>query len=151
MAPGTETPQPLVLLVDAHVQGRTLYRIVLETAGYAVAEVSNGLEAIHLAHLTRPAAVLLELTLPFLDGLETAEQLKRDEATTSIPVILLTTAGVPSARFGALTRWCDGYLRKPCEPARLLETLGQRAAPRPPLPPSLVAERGDTGRSRRLG
>jgi CheY-like chemotaxis protein len=115
-----------IMLVDAHSESRKLYRIILEHAGYGVREVSNGLEAIHLAHTEKPAAILMELSLPFIDGLETADQLKSDPETGTIPIIILTATVDETTRIEADLRGCDGFLYKPCDPVTLLGELSSR-------------------------
>jgi two-component system, cell cycle response regulator DivK len=118
-------PSSPIMLVDAHAESRKLYRIILEHAGYGVREVSNGLEAIHLAHAEVPAAILMELSLPFIDGLATTEQLKSDPETALVPIIILTSVVDPASRVEADIRGCDGFLCKPCDPMALLSELSQ--------------------------
>jgi DNA-binding response OmpR family regulator len=117
-----------ILLVDAHRHSRRLYRIVLEHAGWAVRELSNGLETIDDAHRERPAAIVMELTLPFLDGPRTAEELKKDSTTSEIPILVLTAARGPNAEGGLLRGWWDGFLRKPCDPSLLLREIERLTA-----------------------
>jgi CheY-like chemotaxis protein len=114
-----------IMLVDAHAESRKLYRIILEHAGYGVREVSNGLEAIHLAHTEKPAAILMELSLPFIDGFETADQLKSDPETAAVPIIFLTSSVDAPSRLESHGR-CDGFLIKPCDPVTLLGELSHR-------------------------
>lgn len=128
--------QRRILLVDAHRHSRRLYRIVLEHAGWNVRELSNGLEAIDSVHRERPAVIVMELALPFLDGRRTAEELKKDPSIAGIPVLLLTAERQAGERSGLLHGWWDGFLRKPCDPGALLLEVERLAGSTGAPPPS---------------
>jgi len=86
---------PCVLVVDDHEESRTIARLVLERAGFRVAEASTGSEGLRLAGLLRPAVVLLDLIMPGLDGWELSRQLHKNPATAGAAVIALTAVAIP--------------------------------------------------------
>src|SRR5262249_26713373 len=90
-APGaTKRARPLVLLVEDSEDTRQLYAMILEDEGMDVREAKNGSEALALAAELRPDVILMDLTLPVLDGREATRRLKRDPRTAAIPVVALT-------------------------------------------------------------
>ncbi|HEY4132066.1 MAG TPA: response regulator, partial [Gemmatimonadaceae bacterium] len=87
---GTQDEHPLVLVADDHDDSRVIARLVLESAGFEVVEASTGHEAITLAHAHHPAAILLDMIMPELDGWDTARRLRSDTSMNSIAIIGLT-------------------------------------------------------------
>lgn len=114
---------PLVLVVDDHEDSRTIARLVLESAGFRVAEARTGCEAIRLAFALRPVAVLLDLVLPELDGWEVAKRLRENDATSAAAIIALTAAVLPSDHERARLAGCDMVLTKPVLPSGIVRTL----------------------------
>jgi two-component system cell cycle response regulator DivK len=114
---------PVVLVVDDHEESRTIARLVLERAGFRVAEASTGSEGLRLAIALRPAAVLLDLIMPGLDGWELARQLHKNAATSRAAIIALTALATPEDHERALLAGCDAVLTKPVRPIRIVETV----------------------------
>ena len=114
---------PVVLVVDDHEESRTIARLVLERAGFRVAEASTGSEGLRLAGSLRPAAVLLDLIMPGLDGWELARQLHRNPATSRAAIIALTALASAEDHERALLAGCDAVLTKPVRPIRIVETV----------------------------
>src|ERR1700690_3271207 len=117
--------QATVLIVDDFEDNRAMYTEFLKFMGYAVVEAANGLEAIQKATSLAPDVVVMDLSLPMLDGWEATRRIKSDPRTSHIPVVLLPgpppEAHWQSAREGG----CDGFLAKPCLPEALLEAVRQ--------------------------
>ncbi len=115
-APG----RPLVLVVDDFEDSRVMYTECLGHAGYGVIEAENGLEAVEKARDTRPDLIVMDLSLPVLDGWEATRRLKSDPRTKEIRVIMLTGHGLAEHARGAEQAGCDAFLVKPCLPGDLL-------------------------------
>jgi CheY-like chemotaxis protein len=102
-----------VLLVEDNADNLALVRFLLERSGYTVIEAYNGLQGLELARKERPDLILMDLSLPELDGWAAAERLKQDEQTASIPLLALTAHTLPGDRKRALESGFDGYISKP--------------------------------------
>jgi two-component system cell cycle response regulator DivK len=118
MAPGGST---LVLLVDDYPDNRDIYVQFLTYSGLRVEEAENGHQALEKAFTLRPDVIVMDLSLPGLDGWEATRRLKRDPRTREIPVIALTGHALAGHSKGALDAGCDAFITKPCLPERLLE------------------------------
>jgi CheY-like chemotaxis protein len=120
----------LVLLADAKDECRAVHRLILELAGYTVIEAETGRRAIGIARTRRPDAILLELSLPVVDGLEVTRRLRSRAATAATPIVMLTLSTDPRDAEEARRAGCDGYLVKPCHPQTLLAELLFHMRPR---------------------
>src|SRR5690554_187742 len=87
-----------VLLVDDTEDMRTIHSAFLQRLGYRVLEARDGSEAVRVANDRRPDAILMDLSLPVLDGWGAIEVLRADPKTAGIPVIVLTTDNDPACR-----------------------------------------------------
>ncbi len=95
MAP--ESPQvPLILLVDDYEDARVMYGHFLRMSGYEPLEASTGEEALELALARLPDLILLDMSLPGIDGWEVTTQLKRNPKTKHIPIVALTAHALQS-------------------------------------------------------
>ena len=92
----------------------------LERAGYEVVVASDGERGVAVAHAERPDLILMDLSLPVLDGWEAARRLKNSEETRAIPVIALSAHAMPGDREKALEAGCDDYDPKPISMPSLL-------------------------------
>jgi CheY-like chemotaxis protein len=122
-APSTDDEQRTVLLVEDDEDSRFMYGTILRHVGYAVREAVDGEAALAIARGTRPSLILMDISVPIVDGLEATRRLKRDPATACIPVIALTAHALPSDRERCIEAGCDGYLAKPCEPKMVVDTV----------------------------
>lgn len=104
---------PLVLVVDDYADARAMYAAWLEVSGYRVAEASTATEALALARAEPPAAILMDLSLPGLDGLEATRRLKADPVTASVPVLAITGHVESRVADAALAAGCDAFIVKP--------------------------------------
>jgi two-component system cell cycle response regulator DivK len=114
---------PLVLIVDDFPDNREMYMQFLEFSGLRVAEAQNGLEALERAFALLPDVIVMDLSLPGLDGWEATRRLKADDRTRAIPVIALTGHALAGHSKGAMEAGCDAFITKPCLPERLLEEI----------------------------
>jgi CheY-like chemotaxis protein len=110
-----------------------MYAEFLSYSGFRVLEATNGAEAIALAHEHLPDLVVMDLSLPVLDGWEATRRLKADPRTRHIPVVALTGHALEGHWNDARAAGCDAFLAKPCLPDRLLDTvrsmLGEEPSP----------------------
>ncbi len=124
-------PLPLVLLVDDYADAREMYAELLQASGYDVAECGDGVAALQKAFDLVPDVILMDLSLPRLDGGEVTRRLKNDVRTAHIPVVALSGYSVND--FAPHERPpCDAFLAKPCMPDALLDAV-QRALGPPKL------------------
>ncbi len=114
----SESARPLdVLIIDDEVQIRRLLRLTLESAGYRVREAENGTLGLNEAAVRRPDAVILDLSLPDLGGLEVLRRLRE---WSQIPVLILSVRGAETDKIAALDAGADDYLTKPFGGGELL-------------------------------
>ena len=93
---------------------RELFQVFLEFEGFEVVTASNGKEAVERARQLGPDAIVMDLSMPVMDGFAAAEHLKTDAATRDIPVIALSGHVLPSHTDKARDAGCDTILPKPC-------------------------------------
>jgi CheY-like chemotaxis protein len=105
-----------VLLVEDNEDNRIVYSTILRHFGFSVMEALNGEEGIAKARSERPDLILMDISIPIIDGWEATQVLKHDPLTREIPIIALTAHALASDREKAMEVGCDGYLAKPCEP-----------------------------------
>jgi two-component system, cell cycle response regulator DivK len=110
-----------ILLVEDNADNRAIYRVILEHSGYEVIEAHDGEEGIRLTREERPDVVLMDISIPLVDGWEATQILKADPDTREIPIIALTAHALASDRAKAKEVGCDAYLAKPVEPRRVVE------------------------------
>jgi CheY-like chemotaxis protein len=121
---------PLVLVVDDFEDNRAMYAEYLSYSGYSVEQAADGEEAVKLAQNLLPDIVVMDLSLPIMDGWEATRRLKADERTRRIPVIALTGHALASHSRGAREAGCDAFLAKPCLPEKLVEKVEELIHPK---------------------
>ena len=109
-----------VLLVEDDEDNRIVYTTMLEHFGFRVVQAGDGEAAITLAHDERPDIVIMDISIPGIDGWAVTARLGEDLATRGTPVVAVTAHAHPRHRERARELGCAGYLTKPCEPHRLL-------------------------------
>ena len=120
-SPAAGAPSPVsVLVVDDFADNRQMYAEYLAFVGYRVAEAENGQEALDKAFDMRPDVIVMDLSLPGMDGWEATRRLKSDARTRHIPVIALTGHALAGHSKGALEAGCDAFVTKPCLPEDLV-------------------------------
>jgi two-component system cell cycle response regulator DivK len=115
--------KPRVLLVDDYPDAREMYGEYLEYSGYDVIEAANGMEALQRALADKPDIILMDLSLPVMDGWEATRRLKADERTANIPVVALTGHALAGTSEGAKKAGCDAFVTKPCLPEDLVHEI----------------------------
>jgi CheY-like chemotaxis protein len=116
----TDQNTPLILVVDDYQDAREMYAEYLQFSGFRVAEARNGNEAVAQAFSLRPDLILMDLSLPGMDGWEATRLLKADDRTKHIPVVALTGHALAGASEGAKRAGCDSFVTKPCLPDDLV-------------------------------
>ena len=112
-----------ILLVEDNEMNRDMLSRRLKRKGYDVLIAVDGAEGVSMAAADAPDLVLMDMSLPVLDGWEATRQLKADPKTQEIPIIALTAHAMAGDREKALEAGCDDYDTKPIELPRLLEKI----------------------------
>lgn len=127
------TGRPLILLVDDNEDARRMYTICLEYAGFACMTAQDGAEAIARIAQQRPALILMDATMPGMDGWEATLRIKADPVTHDIPLYMLTAHAFAEHRQHAVEVGADGFLTKPILPDALIREI-RRALNLPEMP-----------------
>ena len=122
-------PSKTILLVEDQIHFLAIQKAYLERHGYRVLAVEDGAEALPFAREHQPNVILMDLSLPSMDGLSATRELKQDPSTRSIPVVLLTAHAYGSAGRRAREAGCAAFVPKPCEPRRVLDEVRQLIGP----------------------
>jgi two-component system cell cycle response regulator DivK len=121
-----------VLVVEDYADAREMYSEYLRLSGFEVVEATNGLEAVERAIATLPDVILMDFSLPVIDGWEATRRLKADPRTSHIPVVALTGHDLADGAEGARRAGCERFVTKPCLPDDLVQevegVLAERAA-----------------------
>lgn len=113
-----------VLLIDDEEDFCTVVKAGLEAKGnFEVIVALNGKEGLEVARMAQPDAILLDITMPVMDGFKVLEGLKKDRSTVAIPVIMLTAREEPEYKRKATQLFNEGYLTKPVEFSVLISTI----------------------------
>ena len=118
-----KSEKPRVLVVDDYPDAREMYGEYLEYCGFEVVQASNGMEALQRALDTKPDIILMDLSLPVMDGWEATRRLKADKRTANIPVVALTGHALAGISEGAKKAGCDAFVTKPCLPEDLVKEI----------------------------
>ena len=113
--------QKTVLLVEDQLDFLAVHKLYLERHGFRVVTAEDGRTAVLRAREHHPHVILMDFTIPLLDGLSATAQIKRDPDTRDIPVVLLTAHTYGSVGRRAREVGCAGFISKPCDPRRVLE------------------------------
>lgn len=125
----TEQKQKTVLLVEDNEDNLVVYRTILEHVGFRVIEARDGEEGVSRAKENLPDLILMDISIPKMDGWEATQRLKAFENTKAIPIIALTAHALEEDRQKALQAGCDGYLAKPVEPRRVVQEVERFVGP----------------------
>ncbi|OJY27821.1 MAG: response regulator [Myxococcales bacterium 68-20] len=120
--------RPLVLVVDDFEDNRAMYVEYLQFQGFRVVEAVNGLDAVERTQELRPGVVVMDLSLPVMDGWEATRRIKADARTKHIRVIALSGHAEPAHAKKALDAGCDDFVAKPCLPENLLAKVREHLA-----------------------
>ncbi|MEK6334030.1 MAG: response regulator [Acidobacteriota bacterium] len=119
----------LFLVVEDFEDSRFMMRQLLELAGYRVVEATDGEEAIKLAVAEHPELILMDLSLPKLDGLAATRRIRQVDGMGQVPIVAVSAHDSPGSRSEALAAGCDEYVTKPIDFDQL-STLLHRLLPR---------------------
>ena len=119
----TNRSTPLVLIAEDHAGTRELYSVYLKSQGWRVVLAEDGLVAIRKSVASKPDVIVMDLSLPLIDGVQVIRRLKRRTATSRIPIIACTGRGSSRSHEVASEAGCDGYVVKPCLPEQLLKEI----------------------------
>ena len=123
---------PKILLVEDNEMNRDMLSRRLEKRGYTLAIAADGGAGVELAKSGLPDLILMDMSLPVIDGWEATKQCKADPTTKGIPIIALTAHAMDSDRVKALEAGCDDFDTKPVELARLLAKIEELLKKFPP-------------------
>jgi two-component system, cell cycle response regulator DivK len=114
-----------ILIVEDNEMNRDMLSRRLIRKGYAVVMADNGLKGVEMAASEKPDLILMDMSLPVMDGWDATRTIKNDPATAAIPVIALTAHAMASDREKSLAAGCDDYDTKPIELDRLLTKISR--------------------------
>jgi len=115
----TGNSQPLILIADDDPDILALVSFRLERAGYEVVQARNGEEAVEVALARRPDLAVIDVMMPRIDGYEATRQLRQQEETSRMPIILLTARVQEEDIARGFDAGADDYVRKPFSPQEL--------------------------------
>jgi two-component system cell cycle response regulator DivK len=105
----------LFLVVEDFEDSRFMMRRLLEMAGYDVLEASDGEQAVQMAVESKPVLILMDLSLPKLDGLAATRQIRQKKGLKKVPIVAVSAHDSPESRTEALAAGCDEYVTKPID------------------------------------
>ena len=105
----------LFLIVEDFEDSRFMMRKLLEMPGYRVLEATDGEQAVKLAVRKKPALILMDLSLPRMDGLSATRRIRRRKRFAKLPIVAVSAYDSPESRKEALAAGCDEYLAKPID------------------------------------
>ena len=117
---GAQRARPVVLIAEDQQELRQLYAQQLAISGFDVIEAANGAEAIDLTSRSLPDVILMDLSMPVVDGWEATRRLRADTRTAHIPVVALTAHDGSGELQRATNAGCDWFVPKPCPPDALI-------------------------------
>ncbi len=116
-----KTDQHTILLVEDNPHNRRIFSGMLTHSGFQVVEAEDGEQALDRAWRHQPDLILMDLSIPAIDGWECTRRLKADARTRAIPIIALTAHAMRGDEERARQAGCDGYLAKPISPKKVVE------------------------------
>jgi len=112
-----------VLIVEDNEKNRKLMRDLMRVHGYQYLEAEDGFTGVEMAREHHPDLILMDIQLPGLDGYAATRQLKEDESTRAIPIIVVTSFAMKGEEEKAREAGCDAYISKPIDIHRLIATV----------------------------
>lgn len=123
-----ELKRPKILLVEDSEDNRIMMKRLLEMSGYEVTEAVNGEQAIEVAQFFRPDVILMDLSLPKVDGLAASRRIRRMPALKKVPIVVVSAHDTADFHAEALASGCNEYVTKPIDFGEL-ELLLKRLMP----------------------
>lgn len=115
--------RPTVLVVEDFEDNRFMMRRLLEMSGYRVVEAVNGRQAVEKAQSERPDIILMDLSLPMLDGLAATRQIRSYEGLHKVPIVAVSAHDSADFHAEALAAGCNEYVTKPIDFDQLVQLL----------------------------
>jgi CheY-like chemotaxis protein len=117
--------QKTILYVEDNFHNRRIVRKILNSRNYTVLEAEDGISGLEKIRASKPPLILLDISLPGMDGLEVLARIREDQELQKTPVIALTASAMRGDRERFLAAGCDDYLSKPVRAMDLLNTVAQ--------------------------
>jgi two-component system, cell cycle response regulator DivK len=117
--------RPCVLIVEDYPLARAMYRVTLEHSGFDVVEAADGFEALERVREIMPDLILMDLSMPLMDGWETTLFLKTDRRTAGIPIVVLSAHAGEGTVEQTKRAGCVSLVAKPCLPSELVNEVRQ--------------------------
>ena len=117
-----------ILIIEDNRQNMYLLRFLLESNGYLVEEATDGREGIRAAARLKPAAILLDIQLPEMNGYAVAEEIRKDDTLKTTPIIVVTSYAMAGDRERALAAGATDYVEKPIDPDTFIERIRKHVA-----------------------
>jgi CheY-like chemotaxis protein len=116
----------MILIVDDDPSITSLLRMSFELEGHKVVTAASGAEALDLARQIHPAAMVVDVMMPEMDGLELIRRLRANDATADIPIVCCSARALAGDVEACLAAGADDYITKPCDPLELVERVELR-------------------------
>ena len=117
--------RPVVLVVEDFEDNRFMMRRLLEMSGYRVVEAVNGQEAVEAARRERPDLILMDLSLPKLDGLAATRRIRQEDGLREVPIVAVSAHDTADFHADALAAGCNEYVTKPIDFDQLVKLLSR--------------------------
>ena len=127
-ANGHEALSPLVMVVEDFEDNRFMMRRLLEMSGYRVVEAVNGQQAVETAGRERPDIILMDLSLPMLDGLAATRRIREQDGLSRVPIVAVSAHDSADFHAEALAAGCNEYVPKPIDFDQLVQLLDHLTA-----------------------
>jgi len=111
------------LIIEDNEDNMVLISFIMKQAGYELIEARTGEEGVDLALSCRPDVIILDIQLPGIDGNEVLRRIRASETGGSIPVVAMTSFAMTGDRERLLAAGCNGYIKKPIDPERVIEQI----------------------------
>ena len=118
-APQISDLKRTILVVDDFDDTRLLLRTWLERKGFRVVEAENGLEAVDMAQHESPDLIIMDMQMPYLDGLAATRKIREMKQFGALPIVAVSAYGADQFRAQAIAAGCDEYVSTPFEPTAL--------------------------------
>ena len=122
------SPPQRVLIVEDNIDNQFIYKTILQHSGYTVLTAHDGATGLETAKSEHPDLILMDVSIPGVDGWEATSRLKTHAETSSIPVIILTAHALSADREHANEVGANGYIAKPAEPRTVLDAVEKTLA-----------------------
>jgi CheY-like chemotaxis protein len=123
-----KTKSPSILLVEDYEDNRLMMRHLLELSGYRVFEATNGEQAIKVARQANPDLILMDLSLPQVDGLSATRQIRRIPSLRGVPIVAVSAHDTPDFHADAMAAGCNEFVTKPIDFGQLEEVIRELLA-----------------------